>query len=537
MLEVSNLSVTYGFHRALEGINLRIDKGEICVILGANGAGKSSLLKAIAGMERADPGSEIAMNGVAITRLKAHKIVEAGIALVPEGRGIFGDLTVAENLQLGAFASRARGEEAATLRRIYELFPRLAERRKQIARTMSGGEQQMVAIGRALMSKPDILMLDEPSLGLSPLLSLELFRSLAEVARTGVGILLVEQNAKQSLKIAERGYLVENGHVVGEGTAKALANDPAVISAYLGGSGKSAASVPPPKITLPPSFRLPGSLSAIGRSAVALGSRAGDIQRAFIRATRRGGALPSAFVGRYDPKAGGDPWAELALAPPPSLPPRAPSVAFEARHLADNTAAMAQRATDRLAEHIRTARLSTVLPSAFAEARPSQTAAREPTAQTVEFFTIAGPSSPADLARKASERLGAHIAHLRDAAPVPSAFAGDRVQRAEPSSPEPDHASRHGHIGHNSAAFGIADDLDTQPPIQPASGFAIADLVARAAAIQAAHIVRQRKVITAFHEAEERHRLTAFTLPAIGSAPHSTLNNPAPDRQDINKET
>src|SRR5690554_6715764 len=143
MLEVNNLAVTYGFHRALEGITLSVAKGEICVILGANGAGKSSLLKAIAGMEKADPGSEIVMNGKPITRLKAHKIVETGIALVPEGRGIFGDLSVAENLQLGAFAKRARGEEHKTLTRIYELFPRLAERKRQIARTMSGGEQQM----------------------------------------------------------------------------------------------------------------------------------------------------------------------------------------------------------------------------------------------------------------------------------------------------------------------------------------------------------------------------------------------------------
>src|SRR5690606_34079056 len=202
--------------------SLTVGKGEICVILGANGAGKSTLLKTIAGMVHAENGSTIVMNGKTITGMKPHRIVEEGIALVPEGRGIFGDLTVAENLQLGAFANRARRHEAETLKLIYSLFPKLAERRKQIARTMSGGEQQMVAIGRALMSKPDILMLDEPSLGLSPLLSQELFRSLAEVAKTGVGILLVEQNAKQSLRIAGRGYLIENGHVTGENTAQAL---------------------------------------------------------------------------------------------------------------------------------------------------------------------------------------------------------------------------------------------------------------------------------------------------------------------------
>lgn len=528
MLEVKNLSVTYGFHRALEGVDLSIGKGEICVILGANGAGKSSLLKAIAGMERADPGSEIVMNGQPITKLKPHKIVEAGIALVPEGRGIFGDLTVAENLQLGAFAARARGEEAATLRRIYELFPRLSERKKQIARTMSGGEQQMVAIGRALMSKPDILMLDEPSLGLSPLLSLELFRSLAEVAKTGVGILLVEQNAKQSLKIAERGYLIENGHVVGEGTAKALANDPAVISAYLGGG---AATTAKPKINLPPPFRLPGSLAAIGKSAIALGSRAGDIQRAFVRAMRRGTALPSAFVGRYDPKAGSDPWEEIAMAPPPSLPPRAPTVGADARQLAGNTAAMAQRAADRLAAHVRTARLSSGLPSAFAEARRYQATPAAPELRTSE---PAGPLSPADLARKASERMSAHIAHKRATSSLPSAFAEARRQLSEP---QPDHTSRHGQIGHNSAAFGVADDPEPEPVKDAATGLSIADIVARATAIHAAHVARQRKSFAAVPSAEERQRLTAFKMPALKPAPYDTQNDSAPTGQDSNKET
>ena len=149
MLEIRNLSVRYGRHQALEGVSAKVGKGEICVILGANGAGKSSLLKAVAGTVRVGPGSEILMNGVSITGMKAHQIVERGIALVPEGRGIFGELTVAENLQLGAFPIRARSREKATLESILALFPRLAERKSQIARTMSGGEQQMVAIGRA----------------------------------------------------------------------------------------------------------------------------------------------------------------------------------------------------------------------------------------------------------------------------------------------------------------------------------------------------------------------------------------------------
>lgn len=534
MLEARNLSVTYGFHRALEAISVTIAKGEICVILGANGAGKSSLLKAIAGMEKADPGSEIMMNGKPITRLKPHKIVEAGIALVPEGRGIFGDLTVAENLQLGAFAHRARGEQAATLRRIYDLFPRLAERKGQIARTMSGGEQQMVAIGRALMSKPEILMLDEPSLGLSPLLSLELFRSLADVAKTGVGILLVEQNAKQSLKIAERGYLIENGHVVGEGSAAALANDPAVISAYLGGGGAAAAPAKP-AITLPPPFRLPGSLAAIGQSAGALSARAGDIQRAFIRSKRREGPLPSAFVGRYDPKAGSDPWEEIAMTPQqPVLPPAVPRVGAQARQLAGNTDAMVRRATERLADHIRSMRLSAQRPSGFsapAQHQPRTTA--PPAARPVEV------ESPADLARRAGERMRAHIARMRASTAMPSAFAVAETPRHEET--EPVHqAGHHGQIGHNSAAFGIDTEpapAPAAPRIDSASGLSIADIVTRAAAIHAEHVARQRKLVSAFPSAEERQRLTAFKMPALKPAPYENQDDPAPTGQESDKES
>ena len=236
MLEVRNLSVSYGAHRALENVSVNVAAGEICVILGANGAGKSSLLKAIGGMVPSAPGAHILINGQDITQTKPHKVVEAGLALVPEGRGIFGELTVAENLQLGAYGPQARDSEAERREEVLRLFPRLAERRNQIARTMSGGEQQMVAIGRALMSNPVILMLDEPSLGLSPLLTKDLFKSLKAVRETGVGILLVEQNAKQSLAIADRGYLIENGHITGEGTGAELAQDPAVQAAYLGGA-------------------------------------------------------------------------------------------------------------------------------------------------------------------------------------------------------------------------------------------------------------------------------------------------------------
>ena len=181
------------------------------------------------------------MNGKDVTKLDAHLMVEEGIALVPEGRGIFGELTVAENLRLGSHARRAKADARRTLDFVYGLFPRLAERPRQLAQTMSGGEQQMVAIGRALMSKPDILMLDEPSLGLSPLLSKELFKSLATIAGEGFGILLVEQNARLSLKTADRGYLIETGRIVGEDTAPNLLNDAKVMSAYLGASTTMAA--------------------------------------------------------------------------------------------------------------------------------------------------------------------------------------------------------------------------------------------------------------------------------------------------------
>ncbi len=236
MLECKNLSVFYGQHHALDGVSLRIEPGEIVVILGANGAGKSTLLKAIGGIVQAESGSQILVDGVDITNFRAHEVVETGLALVPEGRGIFGELTVLENLTLGAFPDRAKNSESGNLDRILTLFPILHERKNQIVRTMSGGEQQMVAVGRAMMSAPSILMLDEPSLGLSPILCSELFKTLEEVRKTGVGILLVEQNAKQSLAIADRGYVLEVGRIVGEDEADNLMNDPAVQQAYLGGS-------------------------------------------------------------------------------------------------------------------------------------------------------------------------------------------------------------------------------------------------------------------------------------------------------------
>jgi branched-chain amino acid transport system ATP-binding protein len=239
MLEVRNLSAGYGKHQALAGIDLDVAAGEIVVILGANGAGKSTLLKTIAGLVTPHAQARIVFDDSDLTALAPHEIVEAGIALVPEGRGIFAELTVRENLELGAYARRARVGETETLARVQTLFPRLAERGPQSVRTMSGGEQQMVAIGRALMSAPRLLLLDEPSLGLSPLMCGELFGALRSIRAAGVGILLVEQNARQGLNIADRGYLIETGRIVGQGSAQSLRDDPAVQRAYLGALASS----------------------------------------------------------------------------------------------------------------------------------------------------------------------------------------------------------------------------------------------------------------------------------------------------------
>lgn len=262
MLEVRALSVSYGQHQALAQVSLTVAPGEIVVILGANGAGKSTLLRAIAGICSGRTDGSISMANEPILGLDPDRIVEQGIALVPEGRGIFGDLTVRENLMLGAYAHRARDQETANFNRVISLFPKLAERLSQTARTMSGGEQQMVAIGRAMMSNPRILMLDEPSLGLSPLLCKDLFRSLSQVQKTGIGILLVEQNAKQSLAIADRGYLLENAHIVHQDSAANLARDPMVQKAYLGAAD-------PAKPVHPPATPTASDANAIAAAALA----------------------------------------------------------------------------------------------------------------------------------------------------------------------------------------------------------------------------------------------------------------------------
>jgi len=234
MLEIDALEHAYGRHRALSDVSLRVGKNEVVAILGANGAGKTTLLNAIAGLIEPSAGA-IRYRGAELIRLRPHRIVELGISTVTETRRLFGPMSVMENLMLGAFASAARQEAAATLTRVFDLFPRLKERRRQAVRAMSGGEQQMVAVGRALMARPSLLLLDEPSLGLAPLIASELFAALERVAREGeVGILMVEQNAQRALKMADRGYLLALGRIVGEGPAKSLAQDKAVAESYLG---------------------------------------------------------------------------------------------------------------------------------------------------------------------------------------------------------------------------------------------------------------------------------------------------------------
>ncbi len=234
MLELRDVSVRYGKHLAVDGVSLGIDRGEVVVVLGANGAGKSSLLKAISGIVRTDPGSRITLDGASLTGTPAHDVTNAGIALVPEGRGLVGPMSVEDNLRLGATPLRARDAEEATLESVFAIFPKLAERRAQVVRTMSGGEQQMVAVGRAMMSRPEILLLDEPSLGLAPIVVGDLFKALAKVRETGVGLLIVEQNVRISLRHADRGFLLEAGRITGSGTAEELMNDTSVGHAFLG---------------------------------------------------------------------------------------------------------------------------------------------------------------------------------------------------------------------------------------------------------------------------------------------------------------
>jgi branched-chain amino acid transport system ATP-binding protein len=236
MLEVESLRVSYGRIRALHGIAFRLDQGEIVTIIGANGAGKSSTLRAISRMVPVEAGSRMTFRGKDLLSYPADRIVsELGISHVPEGRRLFGNLTVTENLQLAAFARRDRDAVRRDIARVFDIFPRLRERRAQKAGTMSGGEQQMLAVGRAFVSGRQVMLLDEPSMGLSPLLMMRVFDALREINREGTGILLVEQNARMALQFAQRAYVIENGRIVLQGKSEELLHSPEVKRAYLGG--------------------------------------------------------------------------------------------------------------------------------------------------------------------------------------------------------------------------------------------------------------------------------------------------------------
>jgi branched-chain amino acid transport system ATP-binding protein len=233
LLEISNLAVAYGDVQAVWDVSLTVNPGEIVVLIGSNGAGKTTLMRAISGLQRPLDGS-ITFEGDALHAMPPHRIVERGIVLVPEGRKLFGGMTVIENLEMGAFTPRARKDRTKTLERVFETFPLLAERRHQRANTMSGGQQQMLAVGRAMMGMPRLLMLDEPSLGLSPLLVQHIFDVVRAINKQGVTVLLVEQNARAALELADRAYIIEQGRVAGTGTGAALLNDDSVRRAYLG---------------------------------------------------------------------------------------------------------------------------------------------------------------------------------------------------------------------------------------------------------------------------------------------------------------
>ena len=230
LLSVRQLQVTYGGIQAVKGVDLEVNEGELVCLIGANGAGKTSTLNCLGGLLKPS-GGEIIYQGQDLQRIPTHERVKHGLALVPEGRGIFPKLTVAENLRMGAYA---RSLQVGELEQAYERFPRLFERKEQLAGTLSGGEQQMLAIVRALLSKPKLLLLDEPSMGLAPLMVQKIFETIAEVTKEGVAVLLVEQNAKAALQLAQRAYVMESGNISLSGDAKALAADPRVRAAYLG---------------------------------------------------------------------------------------------------------------------------------------------------------------------------------------------------------------------------------------------------------------------------------------------------------------
>lgn len=233
LLEVTGLKVYYGVIQAIKGISFEVNQGEVVALIGANGAGKTTTLHTLSGLLPAKEG-KIVFDGKDITKTPPHKIVSMGMAQVPEGRRVFQELSVLENLKLGAYTRSNKAEISETLEKVYERFPRLKERKNQVAGTLSGGEQQMLAMGRALMSKPRLILMDEPSMGLSPLLVSEIFDIIEEIRNSGTTVLLVEQNAKKALSIADRAYVLETGSITLSGLASELINDDSVKKAYLG---------------------------------------------------------------------------------------------------------------------------------------------------------------------------------------------------------------------------------------------------------------------------------------------------------------
>lgn len=233
MLEVKDLEVYYGVIQAIKGISFHVDKGEVIALIGANGAGKTTTLHTVTGLISPKKG-HVLFEGKDITKVPAHKIVSMGMAHVPEGRRVFAELSVYENLKMGAYTRKDKSEIEESLKNVYKRFPRLEERKNQMAGTLSGGEQQMLAMGRALMSKPKIILMDEPSMGLSPIMVNEIFDIIRSVSESGTTVLLVEQNAKKALAIADRAYVLETGKIVLEGKAKDLLEDDSIKKAYLG---------------------------------------------------------------------------------------------------------------------------------------------------------------------------------------------------------------------------------------------------------------------------------------------------------------
>jgi len=233
MLEIKDIEVFYGMIQAIKGISFEVNEGEVIALIGANGAGKTTILHTITGLLSPKKGT-VMFEGKDITKVPAHKIVSLGMAHVPEGRRVFAELTVYENLKMGAYTRKDKAEITETLEMVYKRFPRLKERKNQLAGTLSGGEQQMLAMGRALMSHPKIIVMDEPSMGLSPIFVNEIFDIIQEVSKGGTTVLLVEQNAKKALSIADRAYVLETGKIVLEGDAKELMNDDSIKKAYLG---------------------------------------------------------------------------------------------------------------------------------------------------------------------------------------------------------------------------------------------------------------------------------------------------------------